>query len=345
MTFKINSMFKSTYIKLTLFYVLVVMCISIAFSVAIYQISSKEINRGLDRQVGVLCDSPGNCAPLQDSINQIRNDQISQSNQSLQTNLIYFNILILLLSSVGSYFFARFTFRPVEEAFVAQNRFSADASHELRTPLSAMRSEIEVALRDKKLGISESRKLLESNLEEISKLEALSKSLLKLAKLDHEEAKNFQTVNLASVIAESYEKVEKMAKLKNIKINCQPPLDSDNCAGFNLKADQQSLVELFVILLDNALKYSPKNSSVEVKIEKNDKHFVVRVTDHGEGIKASDLPHIFSRFYRADNSRSKNKVDGYGLGLSIAKNIVELHHGEITAKSLAGNGSEFTVKI
>lgn len=344
--FFVKKMFHSTYLKLTAFYVLVVMIISIVFSMVLYQISSAEINRGLNRQSSIIQNMPvgGRLLFPLDEIENARQQQIDESNGHLETNLVYFNILILILSSAGAYFFARKTLKPIEEMVDAQNRFTADASHELKTPLTAMRSEIEVNLRDEKLTGLDAKKLLTSNLEEIGKLESLSNALLKLAKYDSDHKHDFKEVALSEIITEAYERVIKLAEKKSIVINCHPELDSGSLKT-KVLGDKPSLVELFVILLDNAIKYSPEKTKVSIDISEDKKQAQIKIIDQGIGIKATDLPHIFNRFYRADQSRCKEKCDGYGLGLSIAKRIVDLHSGEISATSTPDHGSEFTVKL
>ncbi len=331
-------MFKSAVLKLTLVYVAIVMVISVGFSIALYNISSQEIGRGLGRQTGMLRDLPINGNPFIQDLERIRAEQIDESNSHLQTNLIYFNLIILVSSAIISYFLARRTLRPIEEAMEAQNRFTADASHELRTPLTAMRVETEVSLRDKNLKLDEAKTLLKSNLEEISKLEYLSSALLKLSQYQDNSKIEFKPVDLVLAGKEAIEKIEKMADQKEITIN-------GRFQKTQVLGDRPSLVEVFIILLDNAVKYSPKNSQIDFEIKKVDKHIEAKISDQGIGIKASDLPHIFDRFYRADLSRSKEKVDGYGLGLSIAKRIVELHSGTIYAKSKIEKGSQFTLTL
>ncbi|HOX41451.1 MAG TPA: HAMP domain-containing sensor histidine kinase [bacterium] len=331
--------FDKASLKLTLYYVAIVMLISISFSTVVYRISSVEINQGLGRQLKMLRDMQVDRLPSPiASFEQARLEQTEESNRRLRLNLTYFNLLILLLSSGLSYILARKTLEPIEEAMEAQNRFTADASHELRTPLTAMRTEIEVALRDKKLDSTDSRKLLESNLEEIGKLETLSGALLKLARYNEKEDLGFEYVSLAEVLAEAYSKIESLAEEKSIEFETK----TDNLDIFG---DKQSLVELFVILFDNAIKYSPNNSRVLISGEQREKRTIVKVKDRGAGIKASDLPYIFNRFYRADSSRSKDKINGYGLGLSIAKRIVEMHNGSISAESKPGKGSTFIVEL
>lgn len=335
--------FKSATFKLTLFYVLIAMIVSVVFSIALFNISANELDKGFNRQAKVLRDIPiHNFQNTQvPNFEQARLDLIAESNNNLRNNLILFNLLVLLLSSVAGYLLARKTLHPIEEAMDAQSRFTADASHELRTPITAMRTEIEVALRDKKLDLVSAKKLLESNLEETSKLESLASALLKLARYQEDVQKAFSDVALFDVITEAYENVEVLAVEKSIQIDFYPPGDT----SYFILGDKQSLSELFVILLENAIKYSPQKSKINISVVKTDGHVLIKIKDQGIGIKACDLPHIFDRFYRADHSRSKEKVNGYGLGLSIAKNIVDLHGGTISANSKPGKGSEFVLKF
>ncbi len=332
--------FKSAYIRLTIYYVLIVMSISIMFSVVIYRLSSREINRGLDRQVRVFQRMPhGQIIPdLEINIAKVHDDQLNESLDNLINQLFYFNLAILLLSAVGSYFFAKKTLEPIEEMVENQNHFTADASHELKTPLAAMRSEIEVGLRDKKFDLKSAKEMLESNLEEIERLESLSNALLKLARYQNEVQINFQKLSIENLIVSAYEKIESLAQDKKIVFD-------NKLEDFQIKGDRQSLIELFVILLDNAIKYSPEKSTVRILVQKEKDNILVKIKDEGIGIKASDQAHIFNRFYRSDSSRVKENFIGYGIGLSIAKRIIDLHDGKITVTSQPNEGSEFCVRL
>ncbi len=105
--------------------------------------------------------------------------------------------------------------------------------------------------------------------------------------------------------------------------------------------DKDSIVELISIFLDNAYKYSPRDTEVIIRVGKDKDSSYISIKDQGVGIKATDLPHIFERFYRADHSRNKDTIGGYGLGLSIASSLVDLHRGQIKVKSSPDKGSEF----
>lgn len=328
-----------SYLRLTLWYMLIVMGISLAFSIAIYKVSFNELDRGFRRQPVVYIMNGNGDLMQKNGLEKERAARINEIDQNIRSYLFYLNLIILLLAAFASYFLAKKTLQPIEDMAELQSRFTGDASHELRTPLTAMETEIEVALRDKNINLSEAKTLLRSNLEEIEKLKSLSNSLLKLAqyqKNDNELAK--ENSNLKNVIQEAVRKVSRTADARNIEI-------INDLNEISVVGNEQSLIELFTILLDNAVKYSHNKSKIELSSAIQGKHAIVSVKDHGLGIKASDLPYIFNRFYRADLSRSKQSIPGYGLGLSIAKKIVDLHKGSIEVESQPGKGSEFKVRL
>jgi len=220
-----------------------------------------------------------------------------------------------------------------------QSRFTSDASHELRTPLTAMKTEIEVALRDSDLKAEDARELLESNLEEIGKLEALSSGLLKLAQYEEGVKKDaVGTIGLSAVIEESVDRIKRSAAARGIRVDLQ-------LGEVTVLGDRGSLLEMFVILLDNSVKYSDENTTITVSTVCERRHVLIRVRDEGYGISESDLAHVFDRFYRGKVPASKEQVKGYGLGLSIAKRIAELNHGSIEIESVLGEGTTATVRL
>ena len=220
-----------------------------------------------------------------------------------------------------------------------QNRFISDASHELRTPLAALKTSTEVALRDNKMSASEARQILQENLEDIGSLEMLSEHLLHLAQYQRgRRALDFEDMDLAEAARKVNKKIRAVADKKNITIEL-------DVANAQINADVLSIDELVLILLDNALKYTPEGGRVSLKVAPEGRNAILEVSDSGEGINPRDIPHIFDRFYRADRSRSKSRISGFGLGLPVAKRIAELHHGSIRASSKVGQGSTFTVRI
>jgi two-component system, OmpR family, sensor histidine kinase CiaH len=326
-------MFKEARVKLTVWYLAIIMAISLSFSGAIYIGINNELVRlenfqrtriqVIIRGFPVPVDVP--LGPDNDAINEARFRIISV--------LGFINLSILILSGLGGYFLAGQTLDPIAEMVDEQKEFVSNASHELRTPLTSLMTEIEVALRDKQITLSEAKSLLASNLEEVKKMNNLSNLLLKLNKVGDEKTQiKFKQVDLKEVALGAISKVTPLVSTSKIKI-------IKKLKSTTIRGNEESLTELAIILLDNAIKYSEKGKSVEIKTFNSS----LEITDHGIGISNADLPHIFDRFYRADSSRSKEQSNGYGLGLSIAKSIVDLHGAQIKIKSKIGKGSTFTV--
>lgn len=320
---------------MTVWYLAIILALSLGLSIALYRVSSTDLTRDAARQVMYFNNFLGN----QDLFNyqQLRSRQLAADQRHLKTNLLLFNLLVLIGGGGLSYMLARRTLSPIEEALEAQKRFSADASHELRTPLAAMQTEIEVALRDPKLGKKKAVELLGSNLEEINKLTSLSEGLLRLAGTGRTPVLN-QKVSILQAAKQAEERLTKAAAAKNITIK-------QSVKPAAVPGDSQSLTDLTAILLDNAIKYSAEGGEVTITGGKRAKEAYLSVSDKGIGINKSDLPHIFNRFFRADSSRAKTQAGGYGLGLAIAKKIVEIHKGYIEVKSAPGKGATFTIHL
>jgi len=196
-----------------------------------------------------------------------------------------------------------------------------------------------VALRDPKLTLGQSKELLESNLEELSTLRHLTTSLLTLARGEEDVHQTYAKVSVQQVAAAAVLRVAKTAEKKKVKIILSI------ASGLKVQADSSQLTEVLVVLLENAIKYGPSGQMVTVQATSQADHVVVSVLDAGVGIKESDLSRIFERFYRADSARTNSKQSGHGLGLAIAKQIVEQHGGTITAESELGKGTTFQLTL
>jgi signal transduction histidine kinase len=220
-----------------------------------------------------------------------------------------------------------------------QKRFVADASHELKTPITALKTSIEVVLRDKKINLIKAKKTLKESLDDIDGLKTLTNELLALARIN-ENSIHKKRINTKTLILDVIEKFKKQAEENNIKI-------TKKLANVFIKADQEKFKKLISILLDNAIKYTHRGGKISIssKVSKNLRVYILRVKDTGVGIAEKHQDKIFERFYRAESSRSKEKVEGYGLGLSLAKIIVDKHEGIIDVKSKLGKGSTFIVKL
>lgn len=319
-------MFQSATVKLTAWYATILIAISLVFSIMIYSIASSEVGT----RIGSLQQS---ARPLyindQRYFDKIRETQIHEAEANLIVSLIITNIFIWGAGGIGSYYLAKRTLRPIQETHEAQSRFTSDASHELRTPLASMKTELEVALRDPALTKGEMRELLESNLEEVDKLTSLSQTLLQLSKLDLDIKK--EKVSLESTAKSVLDRFKKITARIVLKKSSQPAV----------YANPSSVEQLLTILIDNALKYSPEDSQVIVSFVRQKQMAGFEVVNEGAGIPESILPYIFDRFYQADTSRTSSERKGFGLGLALAKKIVEIHGGELTVSSAANQPTTF----
>lgn len=328
-------LFDTAYLKLTGWYVLIIMVISLVFSVWVYSQARNELRFGFDRFVAVGPFGeivPGGAGAVRDLVE----DRLDDSRHRLLVRLVSFNMIVLAVGAAGSYWLARQTLRPVEDAVEAQHRFTADASHELRTPLTAMKAEIEVGLRDKKLTKDEAVALLQSNLEEVDRLGNLAEGLLALTQTDASPAR--VPVSLEEIAGKVAKRLQPLADAKRIVIKRQ-------LEPVIVRGEELALDKIIGILLDNAIKYSPEKTIITLQTYQKDGRGYLEVRDQGIGIKASELPHIFDRFYRADFSRSKTNIPGHGLGLSIAQMLAENLNSKITVASTPSKGSTFKVSL
>jgi signal transduction histidine kinase len=226
----------------------------------------------------------------------------------------------------------------LDEAFQHNRRFLADASHELRTPLTILRSEMEQLLR----GTSHDQKtrlILANVLEEVERLARIVQTLFELSRLEagraHAEHKAFDLSKLAT---ETSEQLCLLAEDKGLKMVCmaeQPTF---------VEGDRARLKQVIVNLLDNAIKYTPSGGTVTLKVNEESAAVVCEISDTGMGIPEAALPHIFDRFFRVDNARSRD-AGGAGIGLSIVKIICAAHGGSVEVESVENQGSRFLVKL
>jgi signal transduction histidine kinase len=327
-------MFRSATLKLTAWYLAILMVISILFSVAIYQITFNELSVRLQNLQRGLIEMNLN---MEDAamigVDKYRLAEIKQASQQMMLALLYVNLLILVGGGVGSYYLARRTLQPIENAHNAMSRFTSDASHELRTPLAAMKTELEVALRDPDLSYQEMRELLESSLEEANKLIKLSEVFLKLARLDYDaiEFKSFDLVETATEVIKRYTEHEDRLILSTRK-------------KAMINGNEPAIAELFTILIENALKYSPPDTPITIKVSERRTMALFSISNQGAIIPEAQQERLFERFYRGDASRTSSARNGYGLGLAIAKRITDVHYGDIKVVSTPEH-TMFTVSL
>lgn len=224
----------------------------------------------------------------------------------------------------------------IEVSLIQQKQFTSDASHEIRTPLSAIRGTLEVLVRKQREPKIYEEKI-SGIIKEVDRLDALLEQLLQLARIESNKAvARNETIRLAEVIQISANKLEQLTASKEINLNLNIP------DTVSVTADPIYMELILDNLLNNAVKYGNKNGNVFVNW--NDDSKTLAIQDDGIGISREHLPNIFNRFYRADESRS-SVIQGNGLGLSIVKKLTDLQGIDLTAESIPGMGSTFTLRF
>lgn len=296
----------------------------------------------------------------------------------LLTALTVTSIGAVILSLIGGYFYSRFLFRPIHQLadtmetiqqsgefkkldmsqtsstdelgklgltfnemigrleynFAQQKRFVEDASHELKTPLTIIESYANLLKRWASNDPELRNEAIDAIRSEAARLIGLITSLFVLVETDRNEMMKRETISLIPLISTTVNSIKQTFK-REIHLEVESNY-------IQIYGDPEKIKQLLIILLDNAIKYS--NKSILVKVEEDRQRVKLMIADQGEGIHGKELPHIFDRFYRVDKARNR-KTGGAGLGLSIAKNIVELHHGYIEISSAAGKGTTVTLQF
>jgi len=345
-----SDLFESARLKLTGFYFAVLVVFCLALTVGVRMVTSYELDRGGTAERGAVHqlfqryytendDTPALTYPGDPGDQYFMNTQAAQDNVTrshLNRDFLMLDLVLLAAGAVMSYWYAGRTLAPIEEAHEQQKRFTADASHELRTPLASMRLENEVFLRQKNFTEQAAREQLASNLEEVGRLEKLAGNLLALNRYE-QTATAHAPVVITDVVHEAVDRAKQSKDAKKITF-------AIDLVPAKVDINRESVVELLTILLDNAVKYGPKDGKVEISGLLQDESYVVTVRDHGPGITAVDLPHIFERMYRGDKARS-SKVAGHGIGLSLAKQIAEANEATLAAGNARGGGAVFTLTL
>jgi heavy metal sensor kinase len=232
-------------------------------------------------------------------------------------------------------------FARLEAAFVREREFTADASHELRTPLAIAQGEASLALREERTQ-PEYRAALESISRQISRTSSIISRLLFLARADDRLEMVMTDVNLNELLAEVASDAQVLCAPKRITVRSELTGYSGSSDALVVRADTVRLRELFLNLLDNAVRYTPEGGTISISLDREGDFALAAVADTGIGIPNQHLINIFRRFYRVDKSRSRAE-GGVGLGLAIGQRIAEVHGGRIEVKSKVGEGSTFNV--
>ncbi|WP_413568243.1 sensor histidine kinase [Bdellovibrio sp. HCB117] len=228
----------------------------------------------------------------------------------------------------------------IQQAFLSQERFVADASHQLLTPLTIMRGELELLQKSEKRDVDQ---FIKSALQEVDNLSGIVQEMLLLARVDAGTgALNFQDLAFDEVIFEVLPRCEKLANSKNIKLKLN--INNETMDDRKMvRGDNDLLQNLVINIIENAIKYSPNNEVVTMNLNWKQDITQFVVEDNGPGIPEEQLPFIFERFSRGANMETR--VKGFGLGLAIAQKIAILHNAKLSAQNHSEHGARFTFEI
>jgi signal transduction histidine kinase len=244
----------------------------------------------------------------------------------------------LLLSLAGAWFLSGRALVPIQLAFSRQQEFVADASHELRTPLTVLRSATDVLDRHRTEPLDENGELFDDVRAEIARMERLASDLLTLARSDTGELELMTApLDLAELASDVVRRVTPLAQGREVQLGFK--LDGP---APTVEADPDRIQQVLLVLVDNAIKHTPKGGHVDVRVSQPSGAALLEVADTGSGIAPEHLPRIFDRFYRADKARSQG---GTGLGLAIAKMLIDAHRGHMGISSTLGVGTRVTVAL
>lgn len=313
--------------RLALSYLAIIMTLSLFFSWILFSVFSSQLQKPL--------------SPAEHNFSQTFSESTDsqfrarrlEAEDAIFSSLVILNLFMLVNGAWMSYALARWTLHPIEEVMEQQQRFISDASHEIKTPLAALLATNEVAFRKKSLDETKMRQILEKNINEVRKLRQLTDDLLQVS---HSNELNLEknAFELKQLLDDIIEIHQPLASAKKIRI-------INDVKSQSVTSFETGVGQIFKILLDNAIKYSPEDSEIVIKF----KNGVLSVRDHGIGIAKSEQGKIFERFYRSDKARTRSENSGHGLGLSIAKSIADKSNFKLEVVSEQGKGAEFRLRI
>ncbi len=329
-------MFTKAGLKLTLFYSAFFFGFFWLFSISLYVWMEKSLGEGMivkrvqqqEQQGQFEGEFDGKSVTIAGTI----------ALDQLKTILLILNGGLFPVIPLTAWLLTRRTLRPVQAIHERQQQFASDVSHELRTPLSILGGEIEVALKKDRTG-DDYQQTLKSAKEETDRLGGLVENLLLLTRMEQgKQAREVETVDITDLINQVIGVSRQKSKEKHVAVFVTPAEESVVVAG------QEALLrQLFLNILDNAMKYTPENGKITIGLSQDTYYGIVKVTDTGVGISPEHQERIFDRFYRIDAARSETQ--GYGLGLAIVQAIVVLHNGKIRIHSAVGQGTTFSLYL
>lgn len=263
--------------------------------------------------------------------------QLEQTSEEHESQIALVMICFWGISLFASLFLARLSVKPLLESMQKQKAFVENASHELRTPLAVLQNRLETLFRKPEATIMESSESIASSLDEVRNMKLLTTNLLNIARRDDGLKPEIEEIE-PSFFDQTFSNFEIIAEENGKFFQVDNQVDKVICS------DKTLLKQLMTILYDNALKYTDEDGEIQFEVQLKDKNLLLRVLDNGPGVRDEDKKRIFDRFYRVDKARTRQK-GGFGLGLSLAKQIVEAFKGTIQVKDNKPKGSIFEVKL
>ena len=286
-------------------------------------------------RVRLLTYETGTASPAVLQVGRQLNDQDRVLNQYMSGLLILGSIASLLLAFV-SWWLAGRSLGPAQKAFDQQQSFVSNASHELRTPLTLIRATAEIELRTHPS--QEQRKFLQDIVNETDYMNHMVDDLLLLSRLDaHRLQLKRDVISVPELVTETIRQVEKLGQEKGVTL-------AMGTAQGNISGDPARVRQVLLILFDNALRFTPAGGTIRISTQLSGKFIEIVVSDNGSGIPPEHLPHLFERFYQV-RTNATNDSRSNGLGLSIAKALVEAQQGTIQIKSTVGKGTDVHILL
>jgi len=327
-------MFKNSIIKLTLNYILIitVLCFFVSSLMYINLVKNttelfKQEQTRIEKKFGVEDKRYSKKVQfIEDGIKDIQNKAI--------INLVGLNLIIISIVGFLAYFFAKKTINPIEESVRKQKEFISNVSHELKTPLTALKSSFEIDLKTKGSDLKET---LKSGIEEVDKMNLLIDGFLKLSKMDAQKHQLMvENFDLKKCLEDIFRRKDKEFLEKELKVKFY--LNNETVI-----TDKFLFSELLSIIIDNAIKFNSNNGGIYINSYSEAEFDFISIRDEGIGIKEENKIKIFERFFKEDASRTR--LDGFGVGLALAKEISELLNCEIIVNTRYKKGTEFILKF
>lgn len=325
-----NNQFQLTRLRLTVIYAALLLTILIISSVITHSIFSSRLEHRF----------PGQPIPPPPQSIRINRDLRNQVRHELFTSLIFVNG-ILFISAVGlSYILAGITLRPIQQIYNRQRHFISDASHELRTPLAILQTDLENELANAQTSLPEKNRS-KSHLEEVKQMSNIVNDLLFISQLDGADQLSVTTkiINLSKIIATAIQRLQKYAANNQVKITASPTIPQHL---IQIKANPEHLMQAISNIIKNGIDYNKPNGQVIIDLKQTKNQAIIIISDTGIGIAANEIPRLFDRFYRVDQSRSR-QLGGSGLGLSIVQSVIHNYSGTIDITSQPNHGTTVTL--